>query len=332
MKNLVLLILFGSFASGLLMGQDELRNTAVSEIKWELDYQIFLKLTNDSAYSYDIRQLFHIPRKNVDITNDYIYYPVNPGLDYANEVNSRDDSLSYKSGYITLWSALHKSVGGGWIHFTNCLLYTLETGQLSLEAPLMRRIRTKWKPKPPTDSWLRTRKWKYYTPVLRKEAVKEYNLRKDRGELGDLKSIPGEFIKLMLETNDKEYRKLREQGDMNQIAKIDLVKLIMGASFMGEVQINYVRSAVLKAVKNYAANMLPSVIIFDEFDAAAVMTLVPEGYKIDVVAFKKIPELTAEEKQSRITQMKAIISKINSYNNNLFIKRLGNYYGAFGEE
>lgn len=332
MKNIILLVFLGSFGSGLLLGQDELKKTVVSEIKWELDYQIFLKLTNDSSYSYDIRQLFHIPKNEIDITSDYIYYPVNPGIYYSNEVNSRSDSFNYNSGYPTLWSSLHESVGGGWIHFTNCILYTLETGQLSMEAPLMQRIRTKWKPIPPTDSWLRTRKWKYYTPVLRKEAVKEYNLRKDRGELGDLKSIPREFITFALETKDKEYRKLREQGDMNKIAKIDLVKLIMGASFLGEIQINYIRSAVLKAVKNYAANMLPSVIIFDEFDAAAVMTLVPEGYKIDAVAFKKEPELTVEEKELRIARMKAIIDQINSYNNNLFIKRLGNYYGAFGEE
>ncbi len=190
----------------------------------------------------------------------------------------------------------------------------------------MQRIRTKWKPDPVTDSYLRTKKWKYYTPVLQKEAVKEYELRTERKELGDLNSIPPAFIELMRSTSEKDFRKLLEKGDVNKTAKIDLVKLMMGANFLGEVQINYIRNAVLKAVRNYAANKLPSLIIFDEFDAAAVMTLVPEGYQIDAIVFKKSSELSEPEKQARTSQMIDIIAKINSYNHNSFIKRLDNYY------
>ena len=309
-----------------LFGQDRLRTFGISEIKWELDYQIFLKMANDSSYNYDIRQLFHIPKNETDFATDYIYYPVNLGIEYINDVNNRNDSLLSGSGYRTLWSALHESVGGGWVHFTNCLLYALETGHLSLTAPLMQRIRTKWKPNPVTDSYLRTKKWKYYTPVHQKEAEKEYELRKELNELGDLKSIPPAFIELMRSTSERDYRKLTEKGELNKSAKIDLVKLMMGANFLGEVQIIYIRNAVLKAVRNYAANKLPSLIIFDEFDAAAVMTLVPEGYQIEAVVFRASSEITELEKQDRTSKMIDIISKINSYNHNSFIKRLDNYY------
>ena len=326
MKSLFLVLLICSITAGSHMAQDLPRNIGVSEIKWELDYQIFLKMANDSSYNYDIRQLFHIPKNETDFATDYVYYPVNLGIEYINDVKKHSDSLIDISGYKTIWSALHESVGGGWIHFTNCLLYALETSQLSLTAPLMQRIRTKWKPDPVTESYLRTKKWKYYTPVLQKEAAREYNLRKERNELGDLNSVPGAFIELMLNTSEKDYRSLIENGMMNKSAKIDLVKLMMGANFLGEVQINYIRSAVLRSVKNYAANKLPSVVIFDEFDAAAVMTLVPEGYQVDAVGFKNSSELTETEKQDRTSKMIEIIARINTYNHNLFIKRLGSYY------
>jgi hypothetical protein len=187
-------------------------------------------------------------------------------------------------------------------------------------------MQTKWKPKPVTDSYLRTKRWKYYTPVLRKEAVKEYELRKGRNELGDLKSIPPEFIELMRSTSDRDYRKLLDKGELNKAAKIDLVKLMMGTNFLGEVQINYIRNAVLQAVRNYAANKLPSILVFDEFDAAAVMTLAPEGYQIDAIAFKRSSELTEPEKQAKTSEMIKIIAKINSYNHHSFMKRLDNYY------
>lgn len=308
------------------MAQDIPGVFGVTEIKWELDYQVYLKMTNDSSYNYDIRQLFHIPERQTGFTADYVYYPVSLDAEYVNEVKYHKDSLGKVSGYKTLWSALHEAVGGGWIHFTNCLLYALETSQLSLKAPLMRRTPTSWKPDPLTDTYLRTRKWQYYTPVRHKESVKEYKLRKEGNEPGDLSSIPEGFIELMLNTGDRDYRKMTERGETNMTAKIDLVRLIMGANFLGEVQINYIRSAVLRAVRNYAADKLPSVVIFDEFDAAAVMTLVPEGYQIDAIAFKNSSELTGQEKQERTSKMVEIIDRINEYNHNLFIKRLGSYY------
>ena len=162
--------------------------------------------------------------------------------------------------------------------------------------------------------------------MLQKEAVREYEIRRERKELGDLQSIPPAFIELMHGTSEREYRKLIEKGELNKTAKIDLVKLMMGSNFLGEVQINYIRNAVLKTVRNYAVNKLPSVIIFDEFDAATVMTLAPEGYQINAVVFKSSEELTEPEKQLRTAKMAEIIAKINSYNHNSFIKRLSNYY------
>ena len=326
MKYVILVFSFWLMAFISFFAQDGPRTFGISEIKWELDYQIFLKMANDSSYNYDIRQLFHIPKSETDFATEYIYYPVNLGIEYINDVNNRNDSLIRSSGYKTLWSALHESVGGGWVHFTNCLLYALETGHLSLTAPLMQRISTKWKPNPVTESYLRTKKWKYYTPVSQKEAEKEYELRKEHNELGDLKSIPREYIELMRFTNERDYRKLREKGELNKSAKIDLVKLMMGANFLGEAQIIYVRNAVLTAIRNYAVNRLPSLIIFDKFDAAAVMTLVPEGYQIDAVVFRKSAELTEQEKQLRTSEMVKIIAGINSYNHNSFIRRLDNYY------
>jgi hypothetical protein len=326
MKNFILIVSIWMIIPVHLFAQEGPVTFGISEMKWELDYQIYLKMADDSGYNYDIRHLFHIPKNENDFTTDYIYYPVNLGIEYVNDVNSRADSLILNTGYKTLWNALHESLGGGWIHFTNCLLYALEKGHLSLTAPLMQRMRTNWKPKPATDSYLRTKRWKYYTPVLRKEAVKEYDLRKVRSELGDLGSIPPEFIDLMRSTSDRDYRKLFDKGELNKAAKIDLVKLMMGANFLGEVQINYIRNAVLQAVRDYTANKLPSILIFDEFDAAAVMTLAPEGYKIDAIVFKKSSELTEPEKHAKSSEMVKIIAKINTYNHHSFMKRLGNYY------
>ena len=308
-------------------GQSDLSFTSVTEFKWELDYKVFLKLANDSNFSYDIRQVFHIPKDPINLNQDYVYYPVNLDNEYIEQLKQRsvsvaDSNLKYK----TLWSALHASLGGGWVHFTNCLLYAFETGQLSLTAPLMQRPETTWKPKPLTESYKRTRKWKYYVPAEYKNALKEYKIRKTNNALGDLKSLPDEYINLFLNTNDKQYKKYLEANEKNILAKVDLVKLLLGTNFIGEAQISYIRSTVLSSTKNYSLGKLPSVVIFDEFDAAAVMTLNQNGYNLDAVAFKKSSEMTPEEISTKKQQISEIIKKINEYNQNSFIKRLENYY------
>ncbi len=285
-------------------------------------------MKNDSDYTYDIRQLFHIKENPSDSAADFIFYPVNLDEEYINNlggdstINENIGSSSFK----TLWGALHESLGGGWVHFINCLLYSLEAEQLDLTAPLMRRPATGWKPKPVTDSYQRTKKWKYYVPVNQKLAIKEYKLRMKRNEPGDLKNIPEEFIDLFLKTNNKDYHKYIENKKVNIVAKIDLVKILLGANFLSEIQINYIRSQVLSSIRTYSINRIPSVLVFDDFDAAAAISMDLNGYKLEALAFKTSANLTYEQMEERREQISKIISDINIYNRNSFRKQLLNYY------
>lgn len=295
----------------------------VSEMNWSLDYQIYLKLANDSNFVYDIREAFHVTNSGENITTDFVFYPVNPGMDYINEIPG---DTAGNGSYKTLWSALHANIGGGWVHFTNCIAYALETKKIDLTSPLMVRPKTDWKPKPLTDSYKRTKDWKYYIPVEQKLAQKEYKIRLSKGELGDLKSLPQSYIDLFLNTSQKEYDELKAQQKFNLIAKIDLVKMLMGTNYLGEAQILYISNSVLESVLAYSNNMLPTVIVFDEFDAAAVMSLNADGYKIDRIVYKQSANISEQEAITRNEQIRRIIEKINEYNRNSFKKRLGNYY------
>ncbi|MBN2349647.1 MAG: hypothetical protein JXJ22_12445 [Bacteroidales bacterium] len=299
----------------------------VSEMTWKLDYEIYLELSNDSSYTFDIRQLFHITENKNNFSTDYIYYPANLGKDFISDVESRNSNTPYDpSGSKTLWSALHGTLGGGWVHFTNCMMYALETGNLNPTAPLMKRPESKWKPNPVTETYLRTKKWKYYVPVSQKDAHKEYQIRAKQNLLGDLTSFPSEYTELFLKTKNKEYNKLKDAGQNNTTARIDLIKILLGANYLGEAQISYIRSAVLKAVKNYSINKLPSVIIFDEYDAAVVLALDTQGYTIENVIFKASANISETEAKKRTSQIYSIIKTINEYNQNTFRKQLGNYY------
>jgi hypothetical protein len=310
-----------------LTAQKPLSLPPVAEFKWSFDYDIYLKMANDSSYTFDIRTLFHIKEDKLVTKTDYILYPVNLGEEYVNGIAAQNnDSSTQTINFKTLWSALHSTVGGGWVHFNNCLLYALETNYLSLKAPLMKRPDTKWKPKPLTQTYLRTRKWDYYIPVKQKEAHKEYRIRQKNNELGDMKSIPQQFIDLFLSTTDNGYKKLQKKQEYKKLAQIDLVKIMLGANYLSEPQILYIRSAVLNAVKNYSANKLPAVVIFDRFDAAAIMTLSLDGYKIEAIAFRNANSLSATEAEERRQHIQQVIDEINTYNRNQFIKRLMNYY------
>lgn len=296
-------------------------------MKWGLDYQIFMQLENDSAYSIDVTDLFHV-KKTIDqkFTSEFVYYPVNLDDNYVEQLqdqqNDNPDSLRYK----TLWSALHEDIGAGWVHFTNCLVYALETRNLVLTAPLLERPETKWKPKPVTESYRRTRKWDYYLPYEQKNAIKEYKKRDRRDNLGDVRSIPQEYVDLFLETNQKEYDELIEQGKFQELAKIDIVKVMLGANYLGEVQIKYIQNSVKNAIKKYATRKLPSVIIFDEFEAAAAMTMDAYGYKVNMIVFNSEADLSEEEMKQRRAEIQKIIAQINSYNQNSFRTRLDRYY------
>ena len=326
-KKYLLLVFF--LIPGFLYGQSDLIFSMISEMKWELDYQVYLKMKNDSTYTYDIRQLFHIKDYPSDTTVDFIFYPVNLGEEYIKNVTDRtlnDNEIKEPVTYKTLWGALHETLGGGWVHFINCLLYSLETRQLDLTAPLMKRPATKWKPDPVTDSYKRTKKWEYYIPVNQKLAIKEYKLRLKRNELGDLRNIPEEYIKLFVATNNNDYNKLIENEEFNRSAKIDLVKILLGANFLSEIQIDYIRSEVLNSIRNYSINKIPSILVFDVFDAAAAISMDPDGYKLESLAFNTSADLTYEMMEERRTEIKKVIEDINIFNQNSFRKQLLNYY------
>lgn len=326
-KKYLLLVFF--LIPGFLYGQSDLIFSRISEMKWELDYQVYLKMKNDSTYTYDIRQLFHIKDYPSDTTVDFIFYPVNLGEEYIKNVTDRtlnDNEIKEPVTYKTLWGALHETLGGGWVHFINCLLYSLETRQLDLTAPLMKRPATKWKPDPVTDSYKRTKKWEYYIPVNQKLAIKEYKLRLKRNELGDLRNIPEEYIKLFVATNNNDYNKLIENEEFNRSAKIDLVKILLGANFLSEIQIDYIRSEVLNSIRNYSINIIPSILVFDVFDAAAAISMDPDGYKLESLAFNTSADLTYEMMEERRTEIKKVIEDINIFNQNSFRKQLLNYY------
>lgn len=296
----------------------------VAEMKWELDYQIYLEMANDSNYTYDISQVFHITdARNIDYTTEFVFYPVNPGNAYQENL----PESSHQTGSVkTLWGALHDKLGGGWIHFANCMAYAVETRTLDLQEPIMERPDTRWKPDPVTDTWKITRKWDYYLPVSQKNAIREYKRRRDAGQLGDLENLPQSYIHEFLATSEREYARFSETGNFSKKARIDLVKIILGANYLGEAQISYISSAVLNAVNTYSASKLPSVLIFDEFDAAAAMSLDAEGYRVESIVFRESAGLSPEEMHSRQEEIQSIIKTINEYNRAAFQKRLDSYY------
>ncbi|QQS50495.1 MAG: hypothetical protein IPM71_13025 [Bacteroidota bacterium] len=297
-------------------------HSQVVEMKWELDYEIYLTLSNDSSYAYDLREAFHVSDTKEDYQTEFVFYPVNPGSDYAMQIPDSSKAGIQK----TLWSALNANLGGGWVHFTNCVAYALEIRMLDLKAPLMQRPESKWKPHPMTESYQRTKDWNYYVPMGQKEAQKEYTLRLAENKPGDIQSMPSTYLDLFLNTSQKQYDKLVAEGKWNTVAKIDLIKLMLGSNYLGEAQISYISSQVLAAIKAYTSNVLPSVVVFDEFDAAALMSLDAQGYKVEKIVFRESSQLSEETKSSRIEEISGIVKNINEYNQNSFQKRLGNYY------
>ena len=112
----------------------------------------------------------------------------------------------------------------------------------------------------------------------------------------------------------------------NKVAIIDMVRLLLGSNYLGQEQIDYIQHAVLKAVMQYSANSLPSVIIFDEYGAAVAMTLDENGYKIGKVVFNDEASLNQEEISQRLERMEGIINQINKVNKKVFEKNLKKYY------
>lgn len=304
----------------------------IKDMRWGLDYQINLTLTNDSIYSVNVEDLIHSKSLSADTSSkDFVYYPVMLARDFVEKLkqtnpNPSDTSTLQTGKPASLWSALHGSIGGGWLHFVNCLLYSLDTKYLNLTSPLMERPKTKWRPKPATPTYLRTKDWPYYIPMDQKSAQKEYYQKAKEKSLGNLQDLPPDFIRLFLETSNKEYKKIVTRGDYKTQSKIDLVRLLVGTNYLGNPQISYIKTMVLKSVLQYSYNQLPSIIVFDDIEAAVVMSLNESGYNLEKVVYRNASSLSPEEIADKQRRIELSVAGINKVNQKIFEQRLKSYY------
>ena len=312
----------------------------ISSMRWGADFNIHITFSNDSTSILDVRGLYHssstMPQMAVG-SEEVTYYPVTLDPEFVGALkNKRIESFGGDTAAAmafsdtvrakTLWSALHGEIGGGYIHFINCLIYSLESKSLNLWSPFYRRPESNWKPKPMTESYRRTKNWKYYFPDNQKLAQKEYLTKQKNGELGDMKLLPKSFIDLFLNTNQKQYELLKANNETNKVAIIDMIRLLVSANYLGLDQISLIQGAVSRSIMKYSMNSLPSVIIFDDFGAAVAMTLDHEGYKIDNVVFNQQETLSADEIEQRMQLMQGVIRQVNHINKKLFERNLKNYY------
>ncbi len=312
----------------------------ISSMRWGADFNIHITFSNDSTSILDVRGLYHststMPQMAVG-SEEVTYYPVTLDPDFVDALKNKrienfggdtaaamvfSDTVRAK----TLWSALHGEIGGGYIHFINCLIYSLESKSLNLWSPFYRRPESNWKPKPMTESYRRTKNWKFYFPDNQKLAQKEYLTKQKNCELGDMKLLPKSFIDLFLNTNQKQYEQLIANNETNKVAIIDMIRLLVSANYLGLDQISLIQGAVSRSIMKYSMNSLPSVIVFDDFGAAVAMTLDHEGYKIDNVVFNQQETLSDEEIEQRMQLMEGVIRQVNAINKKLFERNLKNYY------
>lgn len=324
MKKLLVIFVF------LVLNVQNIKSQNIESMKWDKDFQIHITLANDSNYILDIKELHHTNVEDRE-AESFTYIPTKLENEFVQKLKQTELDTSLKNeklkeSYKTLWSALHNTIGGGWVHFVNCVLYSLEKGYLDIEAPLMKRPESNWKPNPITESYKRTKKWEYYVPVNQKLAIKEYNIKKKNRELGHLNDVPKEFIDLLLNTNQKQYELLDQIYKSRAKARIDLVKILVGANYLGETQIKYIKSMVLKAMVDYAEDQLPSVIIFDNFNAAVAMSLNEAGYQVDEIVFVDERFISIETRLDRINQINSIVAQINEVNKEVFEQKLKSYY------
>lgn len=205
MKYLILIIvLFFLFIETLYCQSTD---TPIKEMTWGEDSDLQIEMENDTNYVYNIKALYHYNSGNFNNqSNEFTYYPVKIGSDFIADLKAKKidlesiDTSNTQNAIkaVTLWSAMHSSIGGGWVHFMNCVMFSLETDQLDVFAPLMMRPELKWKPNPMTESYKRTRKWEYYVPVNQKYAKKEYRIKRKKGELGNLEALPPDLQNFFL--------------------------------------------------------------------------------------------------------------------------------------
>ncbi|MDA3953164.1 MAG: hypothetical protein PF485_05930 [Bacteroidales bacterium] len=303
----------------------------IEKMLWDKDFQIHITLANDSNYILDIKELHHTEVAE-DGSSSFTYLPTRLENDFVNKLKQTEvdtnslDQVDFLNSNKTLWSALHSSIGGGWVHFVNCLLYSLETAYLDIDAPLMKRPESKWKPRPKTESYKRTKKWEYYVPVDQKLAIREYKIKKTGNNLGYINDVPHEFINLFLSIKQSEYEQMNFNYRKRDKAKIDMIKILVGANYLGETQIKYIKSMVLKSMVDYAENQLPSVIIFDNFNAAVAMSLNETGYQVDKIVFADERFISLETRLERVNQINLIVNQINKVNKEVFQQKLKSYY------
>lgn len=328
----ILAVFLFVFSMVIAHAQTERPFPEIEEMRWGNEFTVEMKFSNDSSHVYDVEELHHSTSYTKNKRNELVYYPVGLERSFVEELKSRrisnSDTLSLESlaSNKTLWSAIHYSIGGSYVHFINCLLYALETGELNINAPLLERPESNWKPKPMTESFKRTRKWSYYIPETQKLAIKEYKQKEKNQDLRDLQNVPQDFIQLFLETNDKKYAELRKARDFEALSKIDLIRILVSTNYLGEVQIRYIKNRVLKAMSRYSANQLPSVIILDDFNAAVAMSLDEKGYTIQKIVFRNQQYLSDDEMDERRKTIKALIKEINELNKEVFQKSLQMHY------
>ena len=327
MKKLILLT---TLASCFFAGKAQ-QNDPIKSMNWDDKFVIRVTNNEDKNFVFKVDELYH---SNISDENfDKTYYPASLKNQLIEKIKGQEfvlDSSKDVKEYLTvdnrtLWNAVHSRISGEWSHFINCTLFALEKNYLRLDAPYLQRPKSNWKPNPMTKSFKRTRKWKYYIPETQKLAIKEYKARKKEDNLGDIKKLPDLFISDFLNTNDKEYRTLVDR-DIKKKARIDIVRLILGGYYLGKTQIEYIGLAVLKAAVNYSAMQLPSVIVFDDINAAVVMSLDQYGYCVEKIVYSDLNKLTNYDIKQREALISKFVDQINDVNKKLFSRRLSSYY------
>lgn len=318
-----------------VFGTVALHAQTVKEMRWTPDFKLQVRLSNDTSQVLDVKALQHSGSVQDAISqSEATYYPVSLDQEFIKVLKEKKVEMdravmdtSIKSSNQTLWSALHLSLGGGYIHFINCMMYALESGHLNLSDPIMQRPVSKWKPNPMTESFKRTRKWSYFIPNNQKLAQKEYKAQKKNNEHRDIMVLPADFRDIFLATSEKNYLAMKAKGNKKEVAKIDIIRMLLGSKYLGESQIKFIKAKVLNAISQYSANNLPSVVMFDDFNAAVAMSLNAEGYRIDQIVFKDADNIDQQEIDHRTARITAFIKAINEANERVFKKRLSTYYG-----
>ncbi len=319
----------------IVLGTTALQAQTVKEMRWTPDFKLQVRLSNDTSQVLDVKALQHSGSVQDAISqSEATYYPVSLDQEFINALKEKKIAMdsavmdtTLKSSNQTLWSALHLSLGGGYIHFINCMMYALESGHLNLSDPIMLRPVSKWKPKPMTESFKRTRKWSHFIPSTQKVAQKEFKAQKKNNEHRDIMVLPADFREVFLATNEKGYLTMKAKGNKKEVAKIDIIRLLLGSKYLGESQIKFIKAKVLNAISQYSANNLPSVVMFDDLNAAVAMSLNAEGYRIDQIVFKDADDIDQQEVDHRTARITGFIKAINEANERVFKKRLSTYYG-----